>query len=102
MSKLRYADYVQIQADGDVELFWSIPYTWSPKIPAQGNAPKEGGVELEGNPILVGASYYPCEGEPLHVEDIGEGSIADILLVGKYGYPDDDECYQAANEEHTQ
>lgn len=96
---VRYADLVQsLGAWGEVELTWSVPYSWIPETLGDNHTPPEGGVWLEGDPLLVGASYYPVEAEPFHVEDIEEGSIAETLIVGKYGYPDDDECYGAAYE----
>jgi hypothetical protein len=94
-----HAEIVTEPVDG-VEITWEVPYSWSRPRPATYLDPPEGGVELDGDPRPVCVTYYPEEGDELTIDHIEEGSILDILLVAKYGTPDDGVCWDAANEDN--
>lgn len=94
-----FAKLVTEPADG-VEITWEVPYSWSTPRPATYLDPPEGGLELDGDPRPVCVTYYPAEGEELTIDGIQGGSILDHLLVGKYGTPSDEACWDAAGEAH--
>ncbi len=86
-------------ADG-VEITWELTYEHFPFRAATRLDPPEGGIEIDRDPRPITVIYSPADGEGRKIDGIQEGSRLDHLLVGKYGTPSDDECYDAANADH--
>jgi len=80
---------------GEVEITWVVNYDWSPLRPATHLSPGEGGAELDGEVYPCEVTYYPAEGDIFTIDRIQEGSLLALLLVGKYGPPDEVELWEA-------
>jgi len=86
------------RGQGEVEITWVVPYSWSKPVPATYWSPAEGGAELDGEVYPCEVTYYPSLGEPFTIDRIQEGSLLALHLMGEYGIPSQDDMCDAVNE----
>ena len=92
--------YVEFATEPEhgITITWGLDYEFSPIVDATYLDTPEGGVEIDQEPTTIGVEYYNFEcSRGIEITGIQAGSILCHLLVGKYGTPSDDECFDAAN-----